>query len=267
MPEWPEMEHYRLMLEQRITGKRITGANVFRDKSVNLPAEHFIAELTGRLVTGVTRHAKHLVIMLDSGNGLLLHLMLGGWLFFGNRDELPSRDFQTQLDFGGQTLFFLGLRLGYLHLHQVREIGRLLRHLGPDPMDSGFTERDMAVILHARRGVLKPLLVNQNKIGGIGNCYSDEICYEAGILPQRVCSTIEYREVVSLHRAIRSVFREAAASGGYIEKPFFAGDRLTGTYRCRVYDRKGETCDRCGEPIRFETIASRKTFYCSGCQQ
>jgi formamidopyrimidine-DNA glycosylase len=267
MPELPEMETYRQQLSRLVIGLPITRVDVTRPKSVNIPPEEFTRALIGNQIIRIERRAKHLLFHLTSGEILLLHLMLGGWMFVGTQEEKPDRTIQVELHFGGKSLSFIGLRLGYLHIHTQAEIDTLLRKLGPEPLDLSFVQ--FRNIFRPKRGILKVTLADQSVLSGIGNCYSDEICFEAGILPLRKVHALTENEQSQLYMAIQALLREAIQVGGYMEEPLFVGDQLTGQYnpRCRVYDRNGEPCLRCGSAIIQTEVSSRKCFYCANCQK
>jgi formamidopyrimidine-DNA glycosylase len=269
VPELPEMETYRQLLIPRLSGKTITDVIITREKSVNVPADEFIQALRGLQVTGITRRAKHLLFHLMHDKVLVLHLMLGGAMVWGSQEDKPDRTVQVELVFGGESLFFIGLRLGYLHLHTLQAAEALLKKLGPNPIDPSFREADFKTILKKKRGYLKPALVDQSVLAGIGNCYSDEICFAAGILPQRKLESMEEDDYSRLYQGMESVFAEAIAYGGYMDVPLFRGDTLTGGFdsRCRVYDRDGEPCYRCGALVARVDFASKKSYSCPGCQR
>ncbi|WP_166241693.1 Fpg/Nei family DNA glycosylase [Paenibacillus turpanensis] len=270
MPELPEMETYRMLLQPLLLGKTITEVQVERVKSVGLTeAGPFIHEVEGRTITGIERRAKHLVFRLDSGKSLLLHLMLGGWMFYGTEEQRPNRTVQVRLSFGDKHLHFIGLRLGYLFLLNEVELERKTGGLGPEPMDPTFTEEAWWSQLRSRRGVLKPVLTDQKVFSGIGNCYADEICFDAELRPDSPISSLSDDHIRTLYSSMRSVLREAIVHGGYMEYPLYEGDLHTGGYndRCRVYDRGGEPCVRCGGPITQEQLSGRKVFYCLRCQE
>mgnify|MGYP001186448020 CR=1 FL=1 len=269
MPELPEMETYKTLLRPRIVGFPITGIDVQREKSINVPVREFRERVQRRTVTDVSRRAKHLLIHLDSGDVLLAHLMLGGKLFYGTESEKPRRTTQVVLSFGERNLYFIGLRLGYLHVLTVGEAERRLSDLGPDPLDPSLTEERFFRALAGKRTALKSALTDQKTISGIGGCYSDEICFEAGLKPTRKVDSLSVEDVSALYRAMRVVLEEAIRFGGYMETPLFVGDTLTGGFdrRCKVYDRGGEPCVRCGRPLLQDEIVSRKTFYCANCQR
>lgn len=139
MPELPEMEHYKSLLNQSILGKTITDVQINRVKSINVTVEDFIQKVIHHKITRINRRAKHLLFYLDNGNVLLLHLMLGGWMFYGPEKDKPKRTVQIQLSFGDQHLYFIGMRLGYLHIHDVKGIEDALTELGPEPLSAEFT--------------------------------------------------------------------------------------------------------------------------------
>lgn len=268
MPEYPEMENYRRLLSQHIINLPITGVTVNREKTLNVEPDLFIHSLIGSRIVFVERRGKHLIFHLNDGRRLLLHLMLGGLLFFGTEEERPGRSTQVELKFGDKILYFMGLRLGFLHLLSVKQTEAALAKLGPELLDRKMNEERFIQLLKGRRGALKSVLVNQQVIAGIGNCYADEIAFEAGLLPSASVQALPLQSVSRLYTSARRVLSEAADIGGYMEMPFMTGDFVTGTYndRCKVYDREGETCNRCGGTILKEELSGRKVFYCPDCQ-
>ncbi|MEH7272907.1 bifunctional DNA-formamidopyrimidine glycosylase/DNA-(apurinic or apyrimidinic site) lyase [Neobacillus vireti] len=269
MPELPEMENYRRLLNQKIAGQMITEVEINRDKSVNVDPNHFIRAVANQRVVTVDRRGKHLLFRLDNKQVLLLHLMLGGWMYFGTEEDKPERTIQVRLSFGQYHLYFIGLRLGYLHLHNEQTVQKELADLGPEPLEPSFTVQEFLNLLGERRSKIKTKLLDQEFIAGIGNCYSDEICYHAGIKTKRSIEDIGEPERIQLYHSMRHVLLNALKLGGYMENPLFQGDNLTGGYtnRCLVYDREGDKCNRCGGTIIKEMISSRKTFFCSNCQK
>lgn len=268
MPELPEMENYRMLLSRHLINKPITEVRVNRAKSINVEPEQFAGQLKGCRIVFVERRGKNLLFHLNDGRRLLLHLMLGGLMFFGTEEERPDRTTQVEIAFGGEILYFIGLRLGYLHLLTVKEAEAALAKLGPELLDRRMNEERFAQLLKGRRGSLKSLLVNQQVFAGIGNCYSDEIAFEAGLLPSAQVQQLDANAVSRLYSAVKRTLLNATEIGGYMEMPFMNGDRVTGSYndRCLVYDREGEACPRCGGTIIKTELSGRKAFYCSGCQ-
>ncbi|MEJ8544248.1 Fpg/Nei family DNA glycosylase [Brevibacillus borstelensis] len=269
MPELPEMETYRRLLQQRLAGQANTGVSIQREKTINMPAAAFEDQLIGNTFTAIERRGKHVLFRLQSGSVLLLHLMLGGFLYWGTEEDKLERTAQVTISVGSHLLYFHGLRLGYLHLLSREEAEHRLAALGPEPLDPLLTAESFARLMQKKRGVLKAALVDQHVLAGIGNCYADELCHHAGLLPLRRIPSLRPEEGTKLFHSMQAVLRDAVERGGYMETPLFRGDRLTGGYNdhCRVYDRGGEPCPRCGHAITRDEWSSRKVFYCTGCQQ
>ncbi|MBS4173047.1 DNA-formamidopyrimidine glycosylase [Bacillus sp. FJAT-49736] len=268
MPELPEMEHYKLQLNRFILDKNITEVQINRNKSVNVVPDVFIQKITSQQITQIDRRAKHLLFYTDNHYVLLLHLMLGGWMFYGLEADKPKRTVQIRLSFGEHHLYFIGLRLGYLHLHDIKKVEEILSDLGPEPLSDYFTESAFRDMLRNKHGKLKSVLIDQRFIAGIGNRYSDEICFQAKILPSRNITQLSEQEINELYHSISTVLKTAVENGGYMEHPFFSGDSLTGRYEdlLKVHGREGEACKRCSSMIKMELISSHKTYYCDGCQ-
>ncbi|WP_188456692.1 Fpg/Nei family DNA glycosylase [Virgibacillus oceani] len=269
MPELPEMENCKILLNQKIAGKRITNVIINREKSINVKAAEFLKKVKERKIETVDRRAKHLLLYLDNGYVLLLHLMLGGWMYYGTVKDKPDRSVQIQLSFGRQHLYFIGLRLGYLHLFTKEEVKKELAGLGPEPLAANFTFDTFSDLIENRRGMIKTTLVNQEFLSGIGNRYSDEIAWHAQLLPERTMNDLDSNEKRQLYQSIRFILQQAIQCGGYMDQPLFIGDTKTGGYEANmyVYNRAGEACKRCSALIVKEEISSRKTFYCKGCQR
>ncbi len=268
MPELPEMETYKNLLQLKVAGHVIQDVEVNREKSINTTVSEFTKELVGNKITHIHRRGKHLIFDLESGNKLLLHLMLGGLMYIETDNDTISRTKQVILRFASHQLCFIGLRLGYLHLLTPDQVKTELADLGPEPLQPGFTLQSFEKLVENKRGMLKTTLVDQDFIAGIGNCYSDEICFAAELLPTRTFDTLDGAQVQKLYQSIHSVFQDAIRFGGYMEQPLFKGDYLTGGYdeKCKVYDREGESCVRCGSVIKKKEVSSRKTFFCANCQ-
>ncbi|MBW8351053.1 bifunctional DNA-formamidopyrimidine glycosylase/DNA-(apurinic or apyrimidinic site) lyase [Bacillus sp. IITD106] len=268
MPELPEMETYKLLLQQKISGRTITDIVINREKSINMPIDDFLRGVVNQKVEAIGRRAKYLIFQLQNGSCLLLHLMLGGWIFYGKEEDKPNRTVQIQLSFGDHHLYFIGLRLGYLHLLSQDMVVKELQNIGPEPLDPNFSLDDFLSALKVRRGGLKTTLINQEFLAGIGNRYSDEILWHAQLLPERKIHELDHDHLVRLYNSIRFVLQQAIQNGGYMSEPFFKGDKKTGGYINMMYVHgcEGKPCKRCGSPIIKTEISSRKTYFCKNCQ-
>ncbi|CAM3522560.1 Fpg/Nei family DNA glycosylase [Marinicrinis lubricantis] len=268
MPELPEMETYLRLLTPRVTGRPITDTIIEREKSINVPVQQWTRDVVQQTIVKLERRGKTLLFHLQSGKCLLLHLMLGGWMFYGTEKERPNRTVQVQLSFGDQHLYFIGLRLGYLHLHSASAAEEKSAALGIDPFSPQLTAERFYELLRRKRKTMKAFMLDQSLLSGIGNCYSDEICFEAGMHPQFKTENCSQGDAEKLLYMMRSVLREAILSGGYMDEPMFVGDTLTGGYseNLRVHDRADQPCHRCGTNIIMKEIASRKAYFCPNCQ-
>ncbi|UOE95399.1 DNA-formamidopyrimidine glycosylase [Alkalihalobacillus sp. LMS39] len=270
MPELPEMETYKKLLTPFITTSPITAIEINRAKSVNLAPAQFQQIVVGNNITSIERRAKYLLFHLQSGHVLLLHLMLGGWMFVSQNGESPNRTKQIILTFGNSTsLYFIGLRLGYLHLLSIKECEEIVNKLGPEPLHPAFTQADFHSKLEKKRSLLKTLLVNQQFLSGIGNFYSDEILFDAKLLPSRTVNTLMESEKLTLYHSIKTVLQKAVQFGGYMDHPLYETDTLTGSFvkQAAVYDHEGAPCFRCSTPIVRTELSSKKCFYCPTCQK
>ncbi|KGR79175.1 bifunctional DNA-formamidopyrimidine glycosylase/DNA-(apurinic or apyrimidinic site) lyase [Ureibacillus manganicus] len=267
MPELPEMETYKTLLESLIGGKTISDVEIVREKSINVPVDRFTTQVSNQKITTVTRRAKYLIFRLEDGSCLLLHLMLGGWMFFGKEEDKPDRTIQVKLFFGEQHLYFIGLRLGYLHLLSPEDVKKEFENLGPEVLDADFTLESFHKLMQNRRGAIKTTLINQDVLAGIGNAYSDEILWHAEIRPDKKINELNDQQLTRAYHSIQFILKKGIQEGGYMENPLYKGDSKTGGYQFYVYDKEGEECSRCNTPIIKDEISSRKTFFCPNCQQ
>lgn len=272
MPEIPEMETYKSMLAKTVVGKLITQIDVERPRSINLAVDEFTPTLHGQIIEKVSRRAKYLILQLHGGFSLITHMMLDGRLYYseaGMPESLPGKP-DVILNFtDGSKLYFCDLRLGFLHLVTSQQLQSELAGLGLEPLSPEFTFTNFMELFKKRRGVIKPLLIDQKIIAGIGNAYSNESLFAAAILPSRTVAQLQESEMKSLWQAILRVLREASANGGYIEEPYAAWDKLSGGHipKFMVYDRGGEPCKVCGTLITETKIGGRWTYYCTACQK
>jgi len=272
MPEIPEMETYRNMLVKTVVGKNITGADVNRLRSINIAPEQFLPALTGQSIENISRRAKYLVFHLRGGLYMITHMMLDGRLYLGPtglETGLPGKP-HVILNFAdNNSLYFCNLRLGYLHLLDQAEANSELAGLGIEPLSADFTWETFAGIFRGRRGAIKPLLIDQKLIAGLGNAYSNEVLFAAGVLPDKAVPAIAENEMRNLWQAIPRVLQEAIQNGGYIEEPYASWDDLSGGQipHFMVYDRSGEPCKVCGTAIQGKKLGGRWTYYCSNCQR
>jgi formamidopyrimidine-DNA glycosylase len=274
MPELPEVETVvRGLRAAGIEGARIAKVLVRRSATVlgmSVPA--FARALRGRTVVRLHRRAKYIVADLDDGGRLLIHLRMTGQLRFEPAGAAPDPHDRVILRFADGR---------GLHFHDTRAFGRvrladgaadLLPDLGPEPLDPSFTAARLAGRLRPHRRRIKPLLLDQRCLAGLGNIYVDESLWAARIHPERRADTLHPAEIRRLHAAIRDVLRRAVRARGTslgrgaTNFRGVAGKAGGHAEALRVFRRAGQPCPRCGCPIERLRVAQRGTHVCPRCQ-
>jgi formamidopyrimidine-DNA glycosylase len=274
MPELPEVETVARGLQASLVGRTIVGVEVRWARSAIPPDPAAFARcLTGKTITSVGRRGKWVVVGLSGGKALLVHLHMTGQLVLEARGCLDEeRDQHVRvlilLDDGRSLRFSDTRKFGRLWL--VDDPVEALSDLGPEPLADDFTAARFEELLASRRGRIKPLLLNQRFLAGLGNIYADEALWRAGVHPLRRAYTLTPAETRGLHRAIRSVLQAAIASGGttLVDEAFRHADGRSGEFagRLAVYGRAEQPCPRCGTTIERITVSQRGAHFCPRCQ-
>ena len=271
MPELPEVETVVRGLRDSLEGRTITGLRTYWPRHIAAPAD--TAELKHRLlgsqILSLGRRGKYLLFHLDSPDTLIMHLKMSGNLgVFDAADPLHRHDRTVfELD-NGQELRFEDMRkFGKVYL--VANTETVLGKLGPEPLEDSFTLASFRQRFAGRSRVIKPLLLDQTFVAGVGNIYADEALHQAGIHPQRRADTLTKGEVARLHAAIRAVLQTGIDKQGATLTTYRQPDgRLGGMQNeFAIYDRGGEPCFRCGQPVVKIVVGGRGTHYCPGCQK
>ena len=256
MPELPEVEAAMSVLRRRARGRTIARIVVLHPSFRKRLSAARARSVAGALIERVERRGKHQLIHLDDGRILHAHFRMNGdWAYGRIAGDLPrfARAI-IELTDGGQIIFVDSRALGTLELHPA---GALELGLGPDASDSGWTATHLGAALAARRGPIKPSLLDQKLIAGLGNIYAAESLWRAKIDPRVPCRSLSAAQVATLRRAIAFVLKRAT------------GARYTddSTVRLDVYDRKGMPCRRCGTSIERIVQGGRSTYFCPACQR
>jgi formamidopyrimidine-DNA glycosylase len=270
MPELPEVETIRRELGPSLVGRTIIGVTVGWEGCVDRPSPGgFCDQVVGRRIEEVGRRGKFLVLTLSGGRSLLVHLrMTGSLLVKDPSDPVETHTRLTLLLDDGKELRFVNVRkFGRLYL--VEDAAEVVGDLGPEPLAEDFSAGDFCGLLQNRRGMIKPLLLNQRFLAGLGNIYVDEALFRARIHPQRTADTLTPDELGNLYEAIREVLREAIASQGTSRSDYVRPDGSEGTFQERllVSGKAGEPCPRCGAEIERLVVGGRGTYVCPRCQQ
>jgi formamidopyrimidine-DNA glycosylase len=272
MPELPEVQLAADSLGVQIAGTRIVRVERLDwYRMVETPApDTFITLLTGRQVRGWGRRAKWILIDLDSGWTLALHLRMSGSLTVQPVDALPDphTHLVLRLDDGRQVFFRDPRKFGRARLLDADGLAALDAAHGDEPLSDAFTVERLAELLRGRKRAIKPLLLDQSVIAGIGNIYADEALWHARIHPLRPASDLSTNEVAALHDGIRTALRQALTNGGSTLRDYrnSYGARGTNQDHFNAYDREGQPCPRCSATIIKTVVAQRGTHYCPACQ-
>lgn len=274
MPELPEVEVTRRSFAERIAGARIVSSVL--GKPLRWPLGLQPQALQGRLVQGVRRRGKYLLLDLSEGL-LLIHLGMSGSLRFVGGDEEPLGPA------GAHDHFDLQTTRGLLRLHDPRRFGaviyvpsetdalarKLLDHLGMEPLGDGFTLPDFKAGLAASRAPIKQLLLSGSVVVGVGNIYVSEVLFISRIHPATPARDIGPRKVKALYESIREVLALAVEQGGTTLRDFSSANGMEGHFQlqAKVYGREGMPCTHCGAPIRLLKQGQRSTYYCARCQK
>lgn len=273
MPELPEVETVRRMLDESVRGRTIrsvalSGLKLRESVPATLPRL-----LRGRTIERVERTAKYLLIGFDRGLTLLSHLgMSGRWLVLrpGERPALPHVHARIRFTDGAGLWFQDARRFGLLRLVPTADLGRdpALARLGPDPVAAPPTGAGLRTVARGSRVAVKTFLMDQRRIAGLGNIYASEVLHRAGLDPRRRAGGLALAEWEAVAAEIRAVLAEAIAGMGTTFSTYRSVWGEPGQYgeSLRVYDRAGEPCRRCGKPIRRIVQGQRSTFYCPTCQ-
>ncbi|HWR43976.1 DNA-formamidopyrimidine glycosylase [Sporomusa sp.] len=272
MPEIPEIETVRLHLEHKTKGQVIEQVTVSREKALNVPVQEFVSDTIGQQITDIRRRAKQIIISLSNEHSLIVHFMLEGYVrLFYPGEELTGRPTVLFTLNSGQQLAFFKLNLGYLHLVPTVNMDAMpeLDGLGPEPLSEDFTLERFLELLAQRKGMIKPLLLDQEFIAGIGNVYSNETLFCSRIMPERKASQLTESERQKLYRSIRDVLTKAIKFGGVYEEKFSSDDNFTGGFEphLQVAYRTGQPCNVCSHLIETKRVGGRNAFFCPVCQQ
>jgi formamidopyrimidine-DNA glycosylase len=278
MPELPEVEVLRRDLDKEVVGRKIKSVEVTGTRSVrrHKNKKEFIALLEGRKITSVQRRGKYLIMRLDGPEALVVHLGMSGQLLRAKtaREKAPKHTHVVITFTQGGLLRFVDPRtFGEMFVTKYDDIDEQveeLAHLGIDPLETAMSWDLFGRMLAERKTRLKNLLMDQKFMAGIGNVYSDEILFNAGLRWDRMSDSLSQQEVRRLYRAISETLQEAVKYRGssladeqYVD--LFGKPGEFQQYH-QVYDKEGQSCQRCRRPIHRARFSNRSTFFCEACQ-
>ena len=277
MPELPEVETYVRALEPILTGKTVLKAEVRWPRTIADPDAASFAELVrGRIFASFGRRGKYILLGLDSGETLVVHLRMTGELRVHPTPTPDPRSAAAPADKHTHVLFDLdtGEQLRYRDTRKfgriwlVEDIESVVGKLGPEPLDENFIPQTLAKTLAGRKANIKALLLNQSILAGVGNIYADEALFRARIDPRRAGGSLAPEEIERLHLALRDVLQAGIEAQGSSVQNYAPPTGAKGGFQeqFQVFRRSGEPCFSCGTPISRTVLAQRSTHFCTVCQ-
>ena len=271
MPELPEVETIKRDLENTILGKKIVRVCVHNSKVIREPGPAtFKKLLEGQTIKDVLRRAKLLILKLSNGSDLTVHFKMSGQLVLSQKLSNPGGANKSRVAFyfsSGEILDFNDQRLfGELRLVKDWKKLKFVQGLGPEPFD--LTCSEFKVMLLKKKTKIKPLLMDQSFISGIGNIYAAEILFRSKIDPQRSAQSLTKKEQEILYKKIIEVLRSAIKHGGSSVDDYVRVSGKNGNYSRfhQVYGRVDKSCFICGNLVKRITLGGRGTYYCAKCQ-
>lgn len=271
MPELPEVETIRRQLEQKIKNKKITKVEVLQPRMINVPAKEFIKRVEKSKVKDIRRRAKLLIIDLSSNYSLIIHLKLTGLLI---HDQEPDKYTNVVFEFAdGKKLLYKDIRkFGYMKLMKTSEVPAFLEkeNFGPEPLAKEFTlDKFKELLSKKKRSKIKPLLMDQTFLAGIGNVYAQEACFYAKVKPMRVASSLQDKEIKDLYEGLRKILTESIKYKGSSVDTYVDTRGQEGSFvpRLKVYRKGGQPCLRCKTKLKEIKLAGRGTTFCPKCQK
>jgi formamidopyrimidine-DNA glycosylase len=275
MPELPEVETVRIGLATALEGRCLTQVAINRPDLRKPFPEDFSRRLKNRRVEHVGRRAKYLLLQLDRGETLVMHMGMSGRFTVYDRGARASNGKHDHVVFdtddGKRVVFTDHRRFGLMTLAPTAALDShpLFAGMGPEPLGPEFTPKVLGAALKGKRTPIKSALLDQRVIAGLGNIYVCEALFRAGVSPRRLASSVTGARALRLVPAIKSVLADALAAGGSSLRDYAHADGELGYFQHHfaVYGREAKPCPRCGTAIRRIVQSGRSTFFCPHCQK
>jgi len=288
VPELPEVETIKRGLGKNIVGKKIADFDCDWQKAINYPLKEYKSKVRGLQIKDVKRRAKMLILNLSKDWNILVHLKMTGQLVCGSKtkcvvgghpieegyDCLPNRFTHATFTFFDQShLYFNDIRkFGWLRLFTDEELAEELAklNLGPEPLSSEFTLAYLKGILSKRsNNKIKQFLMDSSNVVGVGNIYSDEVCFYAKVKPTRLVKTLEMPEIKLIYKGIKKILADSIKLQGTTFSNYRNAQGETGAFskKLKAYGRYGQKCKICGTKIKKIKIGGRTSSFCPQCQK
>jgi formamidopyrimidine-DNA glycosylase len=284
--ELPEVEVMRRDLEKDVVGRRIKQVEVRPSpNALRVIRRHakpgkrsvrkeFASKLEGKRITKVERKGKYLLLVLEGGDVLVVHFGMSGQFIRATKRQTQPAHTHVVITFqqGGDLRFVDPRTFGEMFVAEADDVGKVkeLQHIAIDPLEDTFTWQSFGELMAERASKLKSLLMDQKFISGLGNIYSDEVLFAAGLRHDRMSNTLSSQEVRRLYRAMQEVMQDSIRYRGTTlpDEAYVDLFGRPGEYQndLKVYGRKGLPCRRCRTPIESISLGGRRSYYCPQCQ-
>ncbi len=273
MPELPEVETVRRNLNDLIAGSTIQNVVLgdFTGCIAHPPPDQFVERLRGQRISHTNRRGKNLLVELESGDVIAIHLRMTGDLHVARPEEPSGKHHHlTFVLAGDRELRFSDTRkFGRIRLLSPSEFDEFVGPIGPEPLDPALTPRRFFAMLQGRSRAVKPLIMDQGFLAGVGNIYADEALYAAKIHPLRAANSLTQRQATRLLKEIQAVLQHAIDRGGTTIRDYRNGLGEHGGNQnyLQIYNlHEGDPCPRCGAEIERIVVGQRGTRFCPRCQ-
>lgn len=261
-------------MEKAVKGRKITALQIRYSKPLKAPEAEFRRAILGAKIIGVGRRAKLLLLSLSSGYTIMFHLKMTGRILIVRDATLPTKHTHFIFDISGkEKIFFEDYRkFGYIKLFKTAELQKFFADegYGPEPLDPGFNFKKFAMCVRGKPNKkIKPLLMEQTCIAGIGNIYAAEACFYARLMPTRIVKSLSDADLKNLFNAIKKVLKSSIKYRGTSADAYVDAYGEKGTFvpHLAVYGRAGEKCRRCSGIVKNMRLGGRGTDYCPRCQK
>lgn len=264
MPELPEVETFVRQLKPALVGKTILAADLRWNRTLAMPSpKKFREQITSQKIMAVSRRAKYLNIQLKDFN-LIIHLRMSGDLSIKNSTIRPEKHDRLIIKLSGNKSLIFNDTRKFGRVWLTANSDEVLGKLGPEPFSKEFTAQWLHTALHNKKRQLKPLLLDQTFLAGLGNIYTDEALHMAKLHPVAASDSVTAQQAEALHAAIRKVLKAGIRRNGASIDWAYRGGQFQNYFR--VYDREGTACVVCGTQIQKIIVGQRGTHVCPHCQ-
>jgi formamidopyrimidine-DNA glycosylase len=274
VPELPEVETIVRGLRPRLVGRRIVSASLSHDNVLDgVSRRTLLRQLPGRVITAVTRRAKHALIHTDTRVLAVQPGMTGALLWYDRKPSVPESKYavlQCRLDRGATLVYRDVRRIGTLRWLDTGAWQKYQARLGPEPLDPEFTADDFADRLARSASPIKKVLMDRRFVVGVGNIYANEALFAAGIDPSKPARNVPREQLIGLHGHVQRILRAAIASEGTSIRDYVTGTGAPGNFQLEIvaYSREGQPCVTCGTRlVMTHEIDARSTVFCWRCQR